>query len=325
MSKTEKRGLGRGLGALFGDDITAHARQNMKRQASVDTAAGEGAFAEKAEDGGSLGKDLPADDVSRETTTVRISLIEPNRDQPRKNFDEESLKELAASIREHGILQPILVQKTGGTYTILVGERRWRAARIAGLKDIPVIIKDVGKQEAAEIALIENIQREDLGAVEEAKAYHALIEEYKMTQEELAGRVGRSRTSITNSMRLLQLDEDVLAFIESGEITAGHARAILGINGKRAQYKAAREVINSRLSVRETEKLAKRYNAPKKVKQPKENDLYLESQAEALTRALSTKVSIKPGRGSRGRIEIEYYSVEELEGLIERLGGGTDD
>ncbi len=325
MSKTEKRGLGRGLGALFGDDITVHVRKDAKHGASEAPAAGGGALADMTEGAASRGTALPGGDVSRETTTVRISLIEPNRDQPRKNFDEESLKELAASIKEHGILQPILVQKTGGTYTILVGERRWRAARIAGLKDMPVIIKDVGKQEAAEIALIENIQREDLGAVEEAKAYRALIEEYKMTQEELADRVGRSRTSITNSMRLLQLDEDVLALIESGEITAGHARAILGINGKRAQYKAAREVVNNRLSVRETEKLAKRYNAPKKVKQPKENDLYLDSQAEALTRVLNTKVSIKPGRGSRGRIEIEYYSAEELEGLIGRLGGGTDD
>ena len=314
MAKTEKRGLGRGLGALFGDDISTHAR--LSRQGEEDKAVPAETVRQES--------DRQPESVSRETTLVRLSLIEPNRSQPRKKFDEDSLKELADSIREHGILQPILVRKTDNTYTILVGERRWRAARIAGLKEIPVIVKTVDDQEAAEIALIENIQREDLGAVEEARAYRDLIEEYGMTQEELAGRVGKSRTAITNSMRLLQLDDSVLSLLEAGDLSAGHARALLGISGKRAQYKAAREVINNRLSVRETEKLVKKANAPEKVKKPKETDLYLDAQAEELTRILNTKVSIRSGSRSRGKIEIEYYSAEELEGLIERLGGRPD-
>ena len=317
MAKSVKRGLGRGLGALFGEDIAETVKKGQ--------AASEVKNNTVSESAGTLGANQSEiDNVSRETSVLRISLIEPRHDQPRKKFDENSLNELAVSIREHGVLQPILVQKKGSTYEILVGERRWRAARIAGLKEIPAIIKDVGKQEAAEIALIENIQREDLGAVEEAKAYRALTEEYGLTQDELAGRVGKSRTAITNTMRLLQLDDDVLELVENGELSAGHARALLGVNGKRAQYKAAREVINSSLSVRETEKLVKKLNAPKKEKKQKEPDMFLESQAEELTRLLNTRVSIRPGSKNRGKVEIEYYSLEELEGLIERLGGSSN-
>lgn len=317
MAKSVKRGLGRGLGALFGEDIAGTVKRGQTSQEAKNASLPE-------LDGQQSEKKMENDHVSRETSLLRVSLIEPRRDQPRKKFDENSLNELAGSIREHGILQPILVQKKGSTYEILVGERRWRAARIAGLKEIPAIIKDVGKQEAAEIALIENIQREDLGAVEEAKAYRALTEEYGLTQDELAGRVGKSRTAITNTMRLLQLDDDVLELVENGELSAGHARALLGVNGKRAQYKAAREVINSSLSVRETEKLVKKLNAPKKEKKQKEPDMFLESQAEELTRLLNTRVSIRPGSKNRGKVEIEYYSLEELEGLIERLGGSSN-
>ena len=310
MAKNEKKGLGRGLGALFGDDIDI--ARTRRKQASGTEKAGEGKDTEnEAKESG----------VSRETSLIRLSLIEPNSAQPRKVFDEESLKELTESIRAHGVLQPILVQKNGSSYEILVGERRWRAARMAGLKEIPAIVKDVDKQEAAEIALIENIQREDLNSVEEARAYRSLLDEFGLTQEELASRVSKSRTAITNSLRLLQLDKDVLDLVESGELSAGHARAILSINGKRAQYKAAREVINSRLSVRETEKLAKQYNAPKREPKEKEPDIYMESLAEELTGLLSARVSIRQKSKEKGRIEIEYYSLEELEDLADRLRG----
>ena len=310
MAKNEKKGLGRGLGALFGDDIDI-ARTRRKQASGTETAG-------NVKDPETGAKDS---DVSRETSLIRLSLIEPNSSQPRKVFDEESLKELTESIRAHGVLQPILVQKNGSSYEILVGERRWRAARMAGLKEIPAIVKDVDKQEGAEIALIENIQREDLNSVEEARAYRSLLDEFGLTQEELASRVSKSRTAITNSLRLLQLDKDVLDLVESGELSAGHARAILSINGKRAQYKAAREVINSRLSVRETEKLAKQYNAPKRESKEKEPDIYMESLAEELTGLLSARVSIRQKSKEKGRIEIEYYSLEELEDLADRLRG----
>ena len=310
MAKNEKKGLGRGLGALFGDDIDI-ARTRRKQASGTETAG-------NVKDHETGAKDS---DVSRETSLIRLSLIEPNSSQPRKVFDEESLKELTESIRAHGVLQPILVQKNGSSYEILVGERRWRAARMAGLKEIPAIVKDVDKQEAAEIALIENIQREDLNSVEEARAYRSLLDEFGLTQEELASRVSKSRTAITNSLRLLQLDKDVLDLVESGELSAGHARAILSINGKRAQYKAAREVVNSRLSVRETEKLAKQYNALKREPKEKEPDIYMESLAEELTGLLSARVSIRQKSKEKGRIEIEYYSLEELEDLADRLRG----
>ncbi|MBQ9421210.1 MAG: ParB/RepB/Spo0J family partition protein [Lachnospiraceae bacterium] len=309
MAKNEKKGLGRGLGALFGEDIDiARTKKNRVSRDPDETAKADA---------------LPAEtkDVSRETSLIRLSLIEPNTSQPRKVFDEESLKELTESIKEHGVLQPILVQKNGNAYEILVGERRWRAARMAGLKEIPAIVKEVGKQEAAEIALIENIQREDLNSVEEARAYRSLLEEFGLTQEELASRVSKSRTAITNSLRLLQLDKDVLDLVENGDLSAGHARAILSINGKRAQYKAAREVINSRLSVRETEKLAKQYNSPRKGAKEKTPDIYMDSLAEELTGALSARVSIRQKTKEKGRIEIEYYSLEELENLVDRLRG----
>ncbi len=301
MAKTDKRGLGRGLGALFGEDLAVKNGTEIKAEQKASENEGQ--------------------DVSRETSLLRISLIEPNRDQPRKKFDEESLRELSDSIREHGVLQPILVQKKERGYEILVGERRWRAARMAGLKEIPVIIKEVGKQEASEIALIENIQRENLGSMEEARAYRALIDDYGLTQEQLAERVGKNRTTITNSMRLLQLDEEVQKLVEGGELSAGHARAILALGGKRAQYKAARDVIENGLSVRETEKMIKRLNRPVRKKEQKEPDIYLEAQAEELTRALNTRVHIHPVGRNKGRIEIEYYSAEELESLIEKLGG----
>lgn len=308
-----KKALGRGMGAIFGEETVATATEKRKAK---NAAAGRKSEAAKT-----------AENVSRETSEIKLSLIEPNTGQPRKDFDEESLGELAASIREHGVIQPIIVKKTGQTYRIIAGERRWRAARLAGLKEIPAIVREYDDKETAEIALIENIQREDLNSIEEARAYKALLEDYQLTQEELSKRVSKSRTAITNSLRLLQFDDDILSLIESGELSAGHARAILSVNGKKAQYKAAREVINNGLSVRDTEKLAKRYNAEKAEKKPKkeeESDMYIKALADELTENMHYKVRIVPQGKQRGRIEIEYSSLQELEQLSESLRSARD-
>lgn len=307
-----KKGLGRGLGAIFGEEVAVQP-QSIQKKTKKEAAA------EKIKD--------DKENVSRETNLIKISLIEPNASQPRKIFNEESLKELADSIQEHGVLQPILVKKKGRMYEIVVGERRWRASKMAGLKEIPAIIKDMDSKEAAEAALIENIQREDLGSVEEARAYKALIDEYDLTQEELAKRVSKSRTAVTNSMRLLQLDDEVLDLIESGELSAGHARAILGINGKRNQYKAAREVVNNGLSVRQTEKLVKTYNRQtsetskkhEKTEEEKKREIFISAVETELTEIMNTRVSIKQNSVERGKIEIEYYSDDELNRIIDKF------
>lgn len=307
-----KKGLGRGLGAIFGEEVAVQP-QSIQKKTKKEAAA------EKIKD--------DKENVSRETNLIKISLIEPNASQPRKIFNEESLKELADSIQEHGVLQPILVKKKGRMYEIVVGERRWRASKMAGLKEIPAIIKDMDSKEAAEAALIENIQREDLGSVEEARAYKALIDEYDLTQEELAKRVSKSRTAVTNSMRLLQLDDEVLDLIESGELSAGHARAILGINGKRNQYKAAREVVNDGLSVRQTEKLVKTYNRQtnetskkhEKTEEEKKREIFISAVETELTEIMNTRVSIKQNGVERGKIEIEYYSDDELNRIIDKF------
>lgn len=308
-----KKGLGRGLGAIFGEDIAAQAAMPVKTSKKGTSATVE--------------KKTEAENVSHETNLIKISLIEPNAAQPRKIFDEESLNELADSIREHGVLQPILVKKKGRMYEIIVGERRWRASKLAGLKEIPAIVKEMDTREAAEAALIENIQREDLGSIEEARAYKALIDEYDLTQEELARRVSKSRTAVTNSMRLLQLEDEILELVENGELSAGHARAILGINGKRNQYKAAREIINNGLSVRQAEKLVKTYNKQKKeipdgkekTEEKEKRRLLIEALEGELTENMGTKVSIKQTSEKKGHIEIEYYSDDELNRIIDKL------
>lgn len=302
-----KRALGRGMGAILGEEVVATATEKRKaKNAAV-----------RENNGGEQGN------VSRETSEIKLSLIEPNTGQPRKDFDEDSLAELAASIKEHGVIQPIIVKKTGKTYRIIAGERRWRAARIAGLKEIPAIVREYDDKETAEIALIENIQREDLNSIEEAKAYRSLIEDYHLTQDELAKRVSKSRTAITNSLRLLQFDDSILELIESGELSAGHARAILSVNGKKAQYKAAREVINNGLSVRDTEKIAKRYNTAKTDKtsgRSSADDPYIKALSDELTEKLHCKVRIVPKGKHSGRIEIEYASLQELEQLSDSIG-----
>ena len=260
-------------------------------------------------------KDVPVE--------LRISQIVPNQNQPRTDFNEEALEELAESIRQFGVIQPLLVQKSGKYYEIIAGERRWRAAKLAGLKKVPVIIRDYSKQEIVEVSLIENIQREDLNAIEEARAYKRLLEEFELKQEDVAKRVSKSRSAVTNSMRLLNLDERVQEMLVNDQISAGHARALLALEDPEIQYAAATEIGAGHLSVRETERLVKRLMKPKREKKEPERDTQLEAAYQALEEQLmqriGTKVSISRGRGSRGKIEIEYYSQEDLDRIVDLI------
>ena len=249
---------------------------------------------------------------------VKITKIEPNKEQPRKNFDEDSLYELSESIKQHGVLQPLIVQERKGYYEIIAGERRWRAARIAGLKEVPVIVKNFTDQEIVEISLIENIQRENLNPIEEAIAYKRLLTEFHLKQDEVAERVSKSRTAVTNSMRLLKLDERVQQMVVEEKISTGHARALLGIEDVELQYQTACRVFDEKLSVREIEKLVKLLNQPKKeVKKPEINVAVYEDISEKLKQIMGTKVNILPKSNEKGKIEIEYYSANELERIID--------
>lgn len=256
-------------------------------------------------------------------TYLNINEVEPNREQPRKNFNEDALQELSESIKQHGIIQPIVVTKKDDYYQIIAGERRWRAAKLAKLKEVPVIIKDYTPEEVMEIALIENIQREDLNPVEEALAYQNLIEEYKLKQDEVAERVSKSRTAITNSLRLLKLDKRILDMLVDEQISSGHARALLAIPEKEEQYNIAMKIFDERLSVRETEKLVKSMSKPKKakVKEKLENEFIYRDLENQLREIIGTKVTINPKTNKKGKIEIEYYSQEELEKIIEYFKG----
>lgn len=252
-------------------------------------------------------------------TMMKISDIEPNREQPRKNFDKEALQELADSIKQFGIIQPIVVQKKDDYYEIIAGERRWRAAKLAKLKEVPVIIKEYSDREVMEIALIENIQRKDLNPIEEALAYKSLIDEYSLKQEELANRVSKSRTAIANSMRLLKLTDSVQNMLINDEISMGHARALLTLEQEDLQIEAAKTIVSKGLSVRDTEKLVKSILNPKQVKLPipsAEAAIY-DDIANKLREKMGTKVSINHKKNGKGKIEIEYYSQEELERLLE--------
>ena len=252
-------------------------------------------------------------------TMMKISDIEPNREQPRKNFDKEALQELADSIKQFGIIQPIVVQKKDDYYEIIAGERRWRAAKLAKLKEVPVIIKEYSDREVMEIALIENIQRKDLNPIEEALAYKSLIDEYSFKQEELANRVSKSRTAIANSMRLLKLTDSVQNMLINDEISMGHARALLTLEQEDLQIEAAKTIVSKGLSVRDTEKLVKSILNPKQVKLPipsAEAAIY-DAIANKLREKMGTKVSINHKKNGKGKIEIEYYSQEELERLLE--------
>lgn len=255
-------------------------------------------------------------------TLVKITMVEPNREQPRKTFDEDALNELAESIKQFGLLQPILVQDRKDHYEIIAGERRWRAAKIAGLKEVPVIIKDLTEQEIVEISLIENIQRENLNPIEEALAYKKLLNEFHLKQEEVAERVSKSRTAVTNSMRLLKLEEEVQKMVVDEMITTGHARALLGIEDGEQQIACAKKIVDEKLSVRDIEKLVKNMNKPAKEKKPaKENnvDFVYQDIEEKLKVSLGTKVSVTAKENGAGKIEIEFYSHEDLERLMEIL------
>lgn len=280
------------------------------------TALGKGRRALFSEED-ALALDKP-ENVSRETSKVRISLVEPNRSQPRKEFDAAALAELADSIRKYGVLQPLLVRKTGQTYQIIAGERRWRAAKLAGLTEIPVIEREFEDSAAAEVALIENLQREDLNPVEEALAYRSLINDYHLTQEEVADRVSKNRSTVTNSLRLLQLGDELLTYVSDGRLSAGHARALLSVAEPARRKEMADRIVNLGLSVREAEKMTKTEKQPAE-KRKKEEDVYAKEAARQLSRCLGTKVSIRPGKDGAGKIEIEYYSTDELNGLIGRL------
>ena len=252
---------------------------------------------------------------------MKINMVEPNRDQPRKNFEEDALLELADSIKQMGVLQPLLVRKRNDYYEIIAGERRWRAAKIAGLKEVPVIIKDYTEQEIVEIGLIENIQRENLNPIEEAMAYKKLLEEFHLKQDEVAERVSKSRTAVTNSMRLLKLNEKVQQMIIDDMITTGHARALLAIDDQKQQYILANKIFDEKLSVRETEKLIKDIKNPKKpkIKKPVENAFLYDDLANKMKEVMGTKVYISTKGNGKGKIEIEYYSDKELERMFDMI------
>ena len=346
-----KRGLGKGLGVLFGEDVTQEETPVVKRERKPNT---------KKTEENKTNTEKNVKNVSRETSgtkpvivekivevekvvevpvekvveiekiiekpveqKLKISLIEPNSSQPRKKFDEEELQELANSIKEFGILQPLLVQQKDEHYEIIAGERRWRAAKLAGLVEVPVLIREYDKQRTMEIALIENVQRADLNPIEEAMAYQRLIQEFELTQEEIANRVSKNRATITNSMRLLKLDQRVQQFLVDGQISSGHARALLGLDNGEKQYQAAKKIIQESLSVRDVEKLVKLLNRPEKENKQPENgpdiNLIYRQIEDRLKTIMGTKVIINRKDKNKGRIEIEYYSQEELERLIELM------
>ena len=303
----KKSGLGRGLDALFPEKTVQSKPKTVKtvkeeKKVAVDT------------------KKSSQQETSNGERMMKISMIEPNREQPRKKFDEDALQELSESIKQYGILQPLLVSDKEDYYEIVAGERRWRAAKMAGLKEVPVVVKEFSTQEIVEISLIENIQREDLNPVEEAMAYKRLIDEFHLKQDEIAERVSKSRTAVTNSMRLLKLDSRVQQMMVDEMISAGHARAILAISDPEQQYNAAMKVFDEKLSVRETEKLVKSILTPTKkkpvVSNPTEDAIY-ESLEEKMKGITGTRVFIHRKKNNKGKIEIEYYSRDDLDRIID--------
>ncbi len=270
-----------------------------------------------------LGKGLEALIPAKEDIVkIDVQKIIPNEHQPRRIFKDDSLNDLASSIKEKGVLQPVIVQRIGeGTFKLIAGERRWRAAMIAGLKEVPALIKDVSSQDAVEIALIENIQREELNPVETADAFNRLIKDFQLTQEELSKRVGKDRATISNYLRILRLPDEVKTYINNESISIGHAKALLTLENKQKQIEAAKEIVKRGLSVRETEALCKRLSQPLKPKKKKEKLPEVEDLEHRLTQSLGTKVRIHH-KNKRGKIEIEYYSLEELDRLLEILMKG---
>lgn len=266
-------------------------------------------------------------EVIKEVDTVDINRIEPNSSQPRKNFNEDSLQELADSIKQHGLIEPLIVrQGKNGFYQIIAGERRWRASKIAGIKEIPIIVKEYSSQEIVEIALIENLQREDLNPIEEAEAYYTLIKEYNLKQDEVAEKVSKSRVAITNALRLLKLDERVRGMLIEDKIKSGHARALLSIEDGELQYETAIKVFDEKLSVRETEKLVKKIlngenkREEKVIEEDEQLKIVYAGYEEKLKSVIGTKVNINRSKsGDKGKIEIEYYSSDEFERILELM------
>ena len=296
MAAKVARGLGKGLDSLI---PVANGTDTSQRKSS-----------DKKEDKG-------------QETIVKITKVEPNREQPRKNFDEDALQELADSIKQFGLLQPILVQDRKTYYEIIAGERRWRAAKLAGLKEVPVIIRDYTEQEIVEISLIENIQREDLNPIEEALAYKKLLTEFHLKQDEVAERVSKSRTAVTNSMRLLKLCDEVQQMIIDDMISTGHARALISIEDPEQQYMIAQKVFDEKLSLRDVENLVKNLNKPEKPKkevvEDKSLELIYQDVAEKLKQTLGTKVAITSKGNGTGKIEIEFYTHDDLDRIIELM------
>lgn len=294
----KKSGLGKGLDSLIKDNSSA------KKTAAANTSS-----------------ENKAEEMKSGEQMMKINMVEPNREQPRKKFEEDALLELADSIKQFGVLQPLLVRKRKDYYEIIAGERRWRAAKMAGVKEVPVIIKDYTEQEIVEIGLIENIQRENLNPIEEAMAFKKLLEEFNLKQDEVAERVSKSRTAVTNSMRLLKLDERVQEMIVDDMISTGHARALLAIDDKEQQYDLANKIFDEKLSVRETEKLVKEIKNPKKPKMKKkvENEFVYTDLENRMKEVMGTKVNISSKGNGKGKIEIEYYSDDELERMFEMI------
>lgn len=293
------RGLGKGLDSLIPNAIGDYKKKN---------------------NGENTEQNIQSD---KPDSVVKITMIEPNRDQPRKNFDEDSLQELADSIKQFGLLQPILVQDRKDHYEIVAGERRWRAAKIAGLKEVPVIIRDLTEQEIVEISLIENIQRENLNPIEEAKAFKRLLTEFDLKQDEVAERVSKSRTAVTNSMRLLKLCDEVQQMVIDEMISTGHARAILSVADPEEQYLIAQRIFDEKLSVRDVEKLIKNRNKPQPVKEKSDQNKGLtyiyENTAEKMKETFGTKVNIVAKENGSGKIEIGFFSHEDFDRLTDLL------
>lgn len=294
----KKKGLGKGLDSLIPDNKSMKSVTSEKTVESKEDAAAKSGV-----------------------QVMKINEVEPNRDQPRKNFDEDALLELSDSIKQFGVLQPLLVRKRKDYYKIIAGERRWRAAKLAGVKEVPVIEKEYTDQEILEIGLIENIQRENLNPIEEAIAYKRLLEEFNLKQDEVAERVSKSRTAVTNSMRLLKLSDKVQQMIIDDMISTGHARALLAIDDPELQYTLANKIFDEKLSVRETEKLVKEIKNPKKPKEkkPVANSFIYQDLEEKMKSVFGTKVSIASKGKGKGKIEIEYYSDDELEHLFDMM------
>ena len=288
------RGLGKGLDLMI-PNIVGETKEKKAPVAASETKGGE--------------------------TIVKITKVEPNREQPRKLFDEDALQELADSIKQFGVIQPILVQDRKDYYEIIAGERRWRAAKLAGLKEVPVIIKNYTEREIVEISLIENIQREDLNPIEEAQAYKRLLNEFNLKQDEVAERVSKSRAAVTNSMRLLKLSDRVQHMVIDEMISTGHARALLAIEKEEDQYLLAQRIFDEKLSVREVEKIVKNYGKPAKVKKEKNKALEViyRDIEEQLKQKLSTKVAVNSKGDGAGKIEIEFYNHDDLERLLDML------